>query len=62
MRTEAEIKAIQAYKQAVLDMLECVSPCATNAMFHDAVNNVILKRAELGNIDVNSLNIDWSKK
>lgn len=52
---------IEAYRQAVFRMLECVSPESTHAQFHDAVNNVILKRKALGDVDINKLGINWNK-
>lgn len=51
---------IEAYRQAVFRMLECVSPICTTEQFHDAVNEVIIKRKALGE-DLDDLKINWNK-
>jgi hypothetical protein len=47
-----KINAIEEYKQSVFNMLRCVSPVATHAQFHDAVNRVIIARAELIRLNI----------
>lgn len=52
---------IEAYRQAVFRMVECLSPECTDTQFHDSVNNVIIKRKALGDVDINKIGINWNK-
>lgn len=53
-------EAIEQYKQAVLRMYRFVSPEVSHTDFHDAVNAVILARAELCKHNVDIKKIKWT--